>query len=79
MERTKRSKLPRVPDETDWSMVQLPSIRTSINLFTWEGRERWNLEGLWMAGDQEHKTGFGFAQDRSVRVTPDAPASDSAP
>jgi hypothetical protein len=61
---TKKSKLPRVPEETDWSMVQIPQLHTCVNLFTVEGKERWNLEGMWgkegEGGEEKPKRGFGF-------------------
>lgn len=58
----KSGKLPRVGDWTDWSMVQLPDISTSINIFTWEGRERWDLEEMWAEYDPNaiRKKPFGL-------------------
>ena len=40
-------KLPRVPESTDWSMISPTDSGVCLNLFTGEGRERWDLEELW--------------------------------
>ena len=45
--RTGEPKLPRVPEGTDWSMIAPRDSGVCINLFTAEGRERWDLEELW--------------------------------
>ena len=34
-------------------MVQIPHMSTSINLFTAEGRDRWDLDGMWGEPDKE--------------------------
>lgn len=42
-----RAKLPKVSEDTDWSMIPLPELNLCINLFTTEGHDRWDLAGLW--------------------------------
>ena len=34
-------------------MVQIPHLGISVNLFTAEGRDRWDLEGVWKEADEE--------------------------
>jgi len=45
-----RPKMPRTPEDSEWSLIPLAEHGICIHLFTVEGRERWDLEELWGAG-----------------------------
>ncbi|ORX35432.1 hypothetical protein BD324DRAFT_632813 [Kockovaella imperatae] len=46
-DRRSSGKFPRIPEDSDWSLICLPNRKLCINLFTAEGREHWDLEELW--------------------------------
>lgn len=45
-------------------MIQIPELSTSINIFTAEGRDRWDLEEMWSEQDpnKKRKRPFGLAR-----------------
>jgi len=62
--RTRSRTVSREESDTDWSMVYVGE-GICVNLFTPEGKERWNLEELWASSTGQLASSDASEADRS--------------